>query len=83
MTGDGFRGEVKDLTQLIKRHEEYQIQIRRQIDKSEIVKDEGRHLIQEGNFMSKEVELRSHHVEIVTVLLYSMTDKQASKIYIS
>ncbi|KAI2654409.1 Spectrin beta chain, non-erythrocytic 5 [Labeo rohita] len=42
MTGDGVGGEVKDLEQLIKRHEEYRTQIDRQLDKSEMVKNEGR-----------------------------------------
>lgn len=58
MTGEGLRGEVKDLAQLIKRHEEYHIQIEQQLDKSEMVKNEGRHLIQEGNFMREEVWLK-------------------------
>lgn len=57
VTGEGLRGEVKDLAQLIKRHEEYHTQIERQLDKSEVMKNEGRHLIQEGNFMSEEVHL--------------------------
>lgn len=58
VTGEGLRGEAKDLTQLIKRHEEYRTQIDRQLDKSEVVKNEGRLLIQEGNFMSQELEER-------------------------
>lgn len=55
MTGEGVGGEVKDLEQLIKRHEEYRTQIDRQLDKSEMVKNEGRRLMEEGNFMSHEV----------------------------
>lgn len=55
MTGEGLGGEVKDLEQLIKRHDEYRSQIDRQLDKSEIVKNEGRRLMEEGNFMSQEV----------------------------
>ncbi len=55
MTGDGVGGEVKDLEQLIKRHEEYRTQIDRQLDKSEMVKNEGRRLMEERNFMSHEV----------------------------
>ncbi|TSW08341.1 Spectrin alpha chain [Bagarius yarrelli] len=51
VTGEGLRGEVKDLSQRIKRHDEYHKQIERQLDKSEIVKNEGRRLMQEGNFM--------------------------------
>ncbi|XP_072545910.1 spectrin beta chain, non-erythrocytic 5 [Salminus brasiliensis] len=58
VTGEGLRGEVKDLTQLIKRHEEYRTQIDRQLDKSEMVKNKGRRVIQEGNFMSQELEER-------------------------
>ncbi|XP_036450101.1 spectrin beta chain, non-erythrocytic 5 isoform X2 [Colossoma macropomum] len=58
VTGEGLRGEVKDLTQLIKRHEEYHTQIDRQLVKSETVKNEGRRLIHEGNFMSQELEDR-------------------------
>ncbi|XP_050989413.1 spectrin beta chain, non-erythrocytic 5 isoform X1 [Labeo rohita] len=58
MTGDGVGGEVKDLEQLIKRHEEYRTQIDRQLDKSEMVKNEGRRLMEEGNFMSHELEDR-------------------------
>ncbi|XP_066510159.1 spectrin beta chain, non-erythrocytic 5 [Hoplias malabaricus] len=58
VTGEGLRGEVKDLTHLIKRHEEYRTQIDRQLDKSEMIKNEGRRLIQEGNFMSQELEER-------------------------
>lgn len=58
MTGEGLRGEVKDLAQLIKRHEEYHTQIERQLDKSELMKNEGRYLIQERNFMSEEVWLK-------------------------
>uniref|UniRef100_A0A4W4DYW9 Spectrin, beta, non-erythrocytic 5 n=1 Tax=Electrophorus electricus TaxID=8005 RepID=A0A4W4DYW9_ELEEL len=54
--GEELRGEVKDLAQLIKRHEEYRTQIDRQLGKSETVKNEGRCLIQEGNFMSQELE---------------------------
>jgi len=55
VTGEGVGGEVKDLEQLIKRHNEYRTQIDRQLDKSEMVKNEGRHLMEEGNFMSHEV----------------------------
>uniref|UniRef100_A0A673I813 Spectrin beta chain, non-erythrocytic 2-like n=1 Tax=Sinocyclocheilus rhinocerous TaxID=307959 RepID=A0A673I813_9TELE len=58
MTGEGVGGEVKDLEQLIKRHEEYRTQIDRQLYKSEMVQNEGRHLMEEGNFMSHELEDR-------------------------
>ncbi|XP_052001180.1 spectrin beta chain, non-erythrocytic 5 [Xyrauchen texanus] len=56
VTGEGVGGEVKDLEQLIKRHDEYRTQIDRQLDKSEVVKNDGRHLMEEGNFMSQELE---------------------------
>lgn len=62
MTGEGVGGEVKDLEQLIKRHNEYRTQIDRQLDKSEMVKNEGRHLMEEGNFMSHEV--RHLHLKV-------------------
>ncbi|XP_043119308.1 spectrin beta chain, non-erythrocytic 5 isoform X2 [Puntigrus tetrazona] len=58
VTGEGVGGEVKDLEQIIKRHEEYRTQIDRQLDKSETVKNEGRRLMEEGNFMSHELEDR-------------------------
>ncbi|XP_034163832.2 spectrin beta chain, non-erythrocytic 5 [Pangasianodon hypophthalmus] len=69
VTGEGLRGEVKDLAQLIKRHEEYHTQIERQLDKSEMVKNEGRHLIQEGNFMSEELEERLAELQDLEVLV--------------
>ncbi|XP_073682671.1 spectrin beta chain, non-erythrocytic 5 [Garra rufa] len=56
--GEGVGGEVKDLEQLIKRHEEYRTQIDRQLDKSEMVKNEGKRLLEEGNFMSHELKDR-------------------------
>uniref|UniRef100_A0A672QKD3 Spectrin, beta, non-erythrocytic 5 n=1 Tax=Sinocyclocheilus grahami TaxID=75366 RepID=A0A672QKD3_SINGR len=58
MTGEGVGGEVKDLEQLIKRHEEYRTQIDRQLYKSEMVQNEGRRLMEEGNFMSHKLEDR-------------------------
>ena len=53
--GEGLGGEGTDLEQLIKKHDEYHLQIERQLHKSQAVKDEGRRLVQEGNFMSQEV----------------------------
>ncbi len=47
--------EGTDLEQLIKKHEEYRVQIDRQLSKSRAVTEEGRHLMEEGNFMSQEV----------------------------
>ncbi|XP_049319614.1 spectrin beta chain, non-erythrocytic 5 isoform X1 [Astyanax mexicanus] len=69
VTGEGLRGEAKDLTQLIKRHEEYRTQIDRQLDKSEMVKNEGRRLIQEGNFMSQELEERLTEIQELEALV--------------
>ncbi|KAG7328102.1 hypothetical protein KOW79_008046 [Hemibagrus wyckioides] len=69
VTGEGLRGEVKDLAQLIKRHEEYHTQIERQLDKSEMVKNEGRRLMQERNFMSEEVEERLAELQDMEVLV--------------
>ncbi|KAG5855882.1 hypothetical protein ANANG_G00001630 [Anguilla anguilla] len=56
--GEGLGGEGGDLEQLLKRHEEYRLQIDRQLDKSQAVKEEGRRLVEGGNFMSPEVEDR-------------------------
>lgn len=47
--------EGTDLEQLIKKHNEYRVHIDRQLSKSQAVKDEGRHLIEDGNVMSHEV----------------------------
>lgn len=47
--------EGTDLEQLIKKHNEYRVQIDRQLSKSQTVKDEGRHLTEDGNVMSQEV----------------------------
>lgn len=67
MSGDGVGGEVKDLEQLIKRHNEYHTQIDRQLDKSEMIKSEGRRLMEEGNFMSHEVR----HLHLKAGILYT------------
>uniref|UniRef100_A0A8C8K4M3 Spectrin beta chain, non-erythrocytic 5 n=1 Tax=Oncorhynchus tshawytscha TaxID=74940 RepID=A0A8C8K4M3_ONCTS len=56
--GEGSGGEGADLEQLIKRHEEYHVQIDKQLNKSQAVKDEGRYLVEEGNFMCQELEER-------------------------
>ncbi|XP_068608001.1 spectrin beta chain, non-erythrocytic 5 [Brachionichthys hirsutus] len=55
--------ERTDLEQLIKKHDEYRVQIDRQLSKSQAVKEEGGHLIEEGNFMSPEVEGRVCELE--------------------
>ncbi|KAM9354795.1 spectrin beta chain, non-erythrocytic 5 [Pholidichthys leucotaenia] len=56
-------GEGSDLEQLIKKHNEYRVQIDRQLSKLLAVKEEGRRLIEDGNFMSEEVEERVHELE--------------------
>ncbi|KAG9333313.1 hypothetical protein JZ751_012838, partial [Albula glossodonta] len=56
--GEGLGGEGGDLEQLLKQHEEYRLQIDKQLDKSQAVKEEGHHLVEAGNFMSQEVEER-------------------------
>lgn len=48
--------EETELEQLIKKHEEYGVQIDRQLSKSQAVKDEGRRLVVGGHFMSHEVK---------------------------
>ncbi|XP_008275361.1 spectrin beta chain, non-erythrocytic 5 [Stegastes partitus] len=55
--------EGSDLEQLIKKHDEYRVQIDRQLSKSQAVKDEGRRLVEDGNFMSQEVEDRIGDLE--------------------
>ncbi|GLD71857.1 spectrin beta chain, non-erythrocytic 2, partial [Lates japonicus] len=62
------RGEVQsvegaDLEQLIKKHDEYRVQIDRQLNKSQVAKEEGRRLIEDGGFMSQEVEERVFELE--------------------
>ena len=53
--GEVLGGEGTDLEQLITKHHEYHLQMERQLHKSQAVKDEGRRLVLEGNFMSQEV----------------------------
>ncbi len=53
--GEVLSAEGTDLEQLVKKHEEYGVQIDRQLSKSQAVKEEGWRLIEEGNFMSHEV----------------------------
>ncbi|XP_022067652.2 spectrin beta chain, non-erythrocytic 5 isoform X2 [Acanthochromis polyacanthus] len=48
--------EGSDLEQLIKKHNEYRVQMDRQLSRSQAVKDEGRRLMEDRNFMSQEVE---------------------------
>ncbi|XP_040917192.1 spectrin beta chain, non-erythrocytic 2 [Toxotes jaculatrix] len=67
--GDSQSVEGADLEQLIKKHDEYRVQIDRQHSKSQAVKDEGRRLIEDGNFMSQEVEERVCELEELEVLV--------------
>ncbi|KAM7403778.1 hypothetical protein PAMA_004285 [Pampus argenteus] len=60
-------GEGTDPDQLIKKHDEYRVQIDRQLCKSQALKDDGRRLLEEGNFMSKEVEERVCELEELEV----------------
>nr|XP_055027307.1 spectrin beta chain, non-erythrocytic 5 [Misgurnus anguillicaudatus] len=78
VAGEGLGGEVKDLEQIIKRHDEYRTQIDRQLDKSEIVKNEGRCLMEEGNFMSQELEERLVELqELEERLLQTWAERRA------
>lgn len=52
--------EGSDLEQLSKEHKEHRVQIDRQLGKAQALKDEGKRLIEDGNFMSQEV--RTSHV---------------------
>lgn len=63
--------EGTDLEQLIKKHDEYRFQIDRQLSKSQAVKEEGRRLIEEGNFMSQEVRSKDLNKDglLITSLL--------------
>lgn len=53
--GEARSGDGSELEQLIKKHNEYRVQIDRQLIKSQAVKDEGQRLIDERHFMSQEV----------------------------
>lgn len=55
MRGEAQSVEGADLEQLIKKHNEYRVQMGRQLGKSQAAKDEGRRLMEDGNLMSQEV----------------------------
>ncbi|XP_026156546.1 spectrin beta chain, non-erythrocytic 5 isoform X2 [Mastacembelus armatus] len=59
--------EGTDLEQLIKKHDEYRVQIDRQLSKSQAVKDAGWRLTGGGNIMSREVEQRVCELEELEV----------------
>uniref|UniRef100_A0A3B4GB01 Spectrin beta chain, non-erythrocytic 5-like n=1 Tax=Pundamilia nyererei TaxID=303518 RepID=A0A3B4GB01_9CICH len=61
--GEPQSGEGSDLEQLIKKHDEYRVQIDRQLIKSQAVKQKGSRLIEDGNFMSEKVEQRICELE--------------------
>lgn len=46
-----------DPEQLMKKHHEYRLQMDRHLSKSQLVKEDGRSLIQKGNFMSQQVRM--------------------------
>lgn len=48
-----------DPEQLMKKHQEYRLQMDRHLSKSQLVKEDGRSLIQNGNFMSQQVRMDS------------------------
>ncbi|XP_034530593.1 spectrin beta chain, non-erythrocytic 1 [Notolabrus celidotus] len=73
--GEALSVEGADLEQLIKKHEEYRIQMDRQLSKSQAVKEEGRRLIEDGNFMSKEVEERVFELEELEVQLQKVWEE--------
>ena len=56
--GEALSVEGTDLEQLVKKHEEYHVQIDRQLSKSQAVKEDGRRLVEGGNFMSTEVSYK-------------------------
>ncbi|XP_070699072.1 spectrin beta chain, non-erythrocytic 5 [Pempheris klunzingeri] len=59
--------EGSDPEQLIRKHEEHRAQMDRQLSKSQAVKEEGRRLVEDGNFMSQEVEERLCELEELEV----------------
>ncbi|XP_056867453.1 spectrin beta chain, non-erythrocytic 5 isoform X2 [Takifugu flavidus] len=54
-----------DPEQLMKKHQEFRLQIDRQLGKSQLVKEEGRSLIRKGNFMSQQVQERICELEVL------------------
>lgn len=66
--GEALSVEGADLEQLIKKHDEYRLQIDRQLSKSQAVRDEGRRLRWEGNFMSQEVRTFNPNADILNAI---------------
>uniref|UniRef100_UPI0037E8FE98 spectrin beta chain, non-erythrocytic 5 n=1 Tax=Semicossyphus pulcher TaxID=241346 RepID=UPI0037E8FE98 len=73
--GEALTMEGADLEQLIQKHEEYRVQMDRQLGKSQAVKQEGRRLLKEGNFMSQEVEERVFDLEELEVQLQKVWEE--------
>lgn len=53
--GEPLITDGTDPEQLVKKHQEFRLQIDRQLGKSQLVQEEGRTLIRKGNFMSQQV----------------------------
>ncbi|KAM6918067.1 spectrin beta chain, non-erythrocytic 5 [Lycodopsis pacificus] len=65
--GEALSVEGGDPEQLLKEHQEYRVQMDRQLSKSQATKEEGRRLMEGGNFMSPEVEERISELEELEV----------------
>ncbi|XP_047467733.1 spectrin beta chain, non-erythrocytic 5 [Mugil cephalus] len=61
--GEAQSGEGSDWEQLIKKHDEYRLQMDRQRSKSQATKEEGLRLIRDKHFMSQEVKERLSELE--------------------
>ncbi|XP_054653046.1 spectrin beta chain, non-erythrocytic 1 isoform X2 [Dunckerocampus dactyliophorus] len=61
--GEGQAGEGNDLEELIKRHKEYKVQMERLVIRCQEVKRDGWRLLEDRNFMAKEVEGRVCELE--------------------
>lgn len=53
--GEPFIMEGTDPEQLMKKHQEYRLQMDKQLSKSQLVKEDGRSLIRKGTFRSQQV----------------------------
>jgi len=68
--GEGLRGAGGDLEQLIRKHQEYRVQIDRQLDQSRALREEGRSLLEQGNYMSEEV--KNFKIYIIYIIIYKI-----------
>ncbi|XP_054470225.1 LOW QUALITY PROTEIN: spectrin beta chain, non-erythrocytic 5 [Anoplopoma fimbria] len=73
--GEALSVEGGDPEQLLKKHEEYRVQMDRQLGKSQAAKEEGRRLIEGGNHMSPEVEERVRELEELEVRVEKMWEE--------